>query len=623
MNNPARGQTALSDIALEEALAKQSLNRSMFLRLWPLLKPIRYFLLATISVELLIVISLFARPWLIGTVIDEGFIKQQQQLLLNQKVLIWASTLLALMWFCRFILAGLSQYLSGIAALKLINDLRLQVFSHLHRLSIHYFDQTKAGRISARVDADVNSLEPLLIQAPPEFLSAILRCLGAGIMLWWIAPSLFWSIAAIVPVLLLATTIFKRISQRNWVITAENRSRFTAHLVETVSGVRIIKQLVQEKDNLRRYQRLLRAFNQSLVFGNIRSSWFAPFTGLLTTVGMAVLLVVGARGVALGDISLGQITASLFYVFIFLAPLQELSDLFERYASGSASAQRIFLLLDTPVQVKDRPQPSKLATIQGEVIFDNVNFSYQKNPANYVIKQLNLHIPAGQVMAIVGPTGHGKSTLVQLLSRFYDVSTGAIYIDGHDLRDIAQHALRQKIGIVLQDNILFNGTILANLQLIAPNCSLSAIRQAGQDLAIDDLIMALPQGYDTPVGALGSHLSHGQRQLICLLRAYLANPAILILDEATSAIDIQTERRIQIALRRLCQGRTAIIIAHRLSTIKDADRIAVIENGQVIEIGNHQQLINQRGFYHRLYQSYEQNYLGNPQTPHVKFSLVT
>lgn len=618
MNNPARGQTALSDIALEEALAKQSLNRSMFLRLWPLLKPIRYFLLATISVELLIVISLFARPWLIGTVIDEGFIKQQQQLLLNQQVLIWASTLLALMWFCRFILAGLSQYLSGIAALKLINDLRLQVFSHLHCLSIHYFDQTKAGRISARVDADVNSLEPLLIQAPPEFLSAILRCLGAGIMLWWIAPSLFWSIATIVPVLLLATTIFKRISQRNWVITAENRSRFTAHLVETVSGVRIIKQLVQEKDNLRRYQRLLRAFNQSLVFGNIRSSWFAPFTGLLTTVGMAVLLVVGARGVALGDISLGQITASLFYVFIFLAPLQELSDLFERYASGSASAQRIFLLLDTPVQVKDRLQANKLATIQGEVIFDNVNFSYQKNPANYVIKQLNLHIPAGQVMAIVGPTGHGKSTLVQLLSRFYDVSTGAIYIDGHDLRDIAQHALRQKIGIVLQDNILFNGTILANLQLIAPNCSLSAIRQAGQDLAIDDLIMALPQGYDTPVGALGSHLSHGQRQLICLLRAYLANPAILILDEATSAIDIQTERRIQIALRRLCQGRTAIIIAHRLSTIKDADRIAVIENGQVIEIGNHQQLINQRGFYHRLYQSYEQNYLGNPQTVMVK-----
>lgn len=272
--------------------------------------------------------------------------------------------------------------------------------------------------------------------------------------------------------------------------------------------------------------------------------------------------MVGARGVALGEISLGQITASLFYVFIFLAPLQELSDLFERYASGSASAQRIFLLLDTPVQVKDRPQASKLATIQGEVIFDNVNFSYQKNPANYVIKQLNLHIPAGQVMAIVGPTGHGKSTLVQLLSRFYDVSSGAIYIDGHDLRDIAQHALRQKIGIVLQDNILFNGTILANLQLIAPNCSLSAIRQAGQDLAIDDLIMALPQGYDTPVGALGSHLSHGQRQLICLLRAYLANPTILILDEATSAIDIQTERRIQIALRRLCQGRTAIIIAH-------------------------------------------------------------
>jgi len=605
-----RGNVALSDIELEEALAKKSLERGMFKRLLPLLAPVRAWVITAIIIEALLVISMFIRPWLVGTVIDDGFTKVAEKITINNSVILWVSVALALTWAARFILSGIGQYISGRAAIQVINDFRVRVYTHVQRLSVGYFDRTKAGRITARADSDVNALEPLLIQGPPEFISAIMRCVLAGIMLWLISPSLFFSVAGIVPIIIIATTIFKRIAQRNWGKVAENRSRFTAHLVETVAGVRIIKQSVQEAPNQKRYNQLVHDFNSALIFGNLRSSWFAPFTGLLSTLAMAVLLVVGARGVALGEISLGQVAASLFYVFLFLAPLQELSDLFERYANGVACAQRIFLLLDTDPEIIDRENSQQLPKVKGSVDFNDVKFSYTPNSTKWVIDGLNLHIPAGEVLAIVGPTGHGKSTLVQLLTRFYEVNTGSVTIDNIDVRDLSQHNLRRHVGVVLQDNVLFSGSILENLRLAAPNATDEQLIEAARELGADELLNELSDGYHTQVGALGSHLSHGQRQLVCLVRAYLADPAILVLDEATSAVDVQTERRIQLALRRLCEGRTAIIIAHRLSTIRDADRIAVVREGKIIELGAHDTLMQENGFYASLYHAYEENTLG-------------
>ncbi|MDO9180565.1 MAG: ABC transporter ATP-binding protein [Agitococcus sp.] len=628
MANMARGKSALSDIELEEALAKQSLERGMFWRLLPLLKPVKALIFSAIAIELLLVGTIFMRPWLVREVIDKGLLHEAGKIIVDYQVILWTAIALAFTWTARFALAGLGQYVAGNAAITVINGLRVRVFSHVQSLSVGYFDRTKAGRITARADSDVNTLEPLLIQAPPEFLSALLRCLFAGVMLWSISPTLFWSVAAIVPILVSATVIFKRISQRNWGVVAENRSRFTAHLVETVAGVRVLKQNVQEQANLNRYRGLLRDFNQALIRGNLRSSWFAPFTAVLTTTGMAVLLVVGARGIALGEITIGQVAASLFYVFIFLAPLQELSDLFERYANGTACAQRIFLLLDTQPEVQDREQVKHLEQVKGDVAFQQVRFAYDAKALKPVIDNLDLHIPAGQVLAIVGPTGHGKSTLVQLLTRFYEVNEGAVTIDGHDVRDLAQSNLRQHVGVVLQDNVLFSGTILDNLRLAAPNASDEQLIAAARELGADEVLESLPHAYNTDVGALGTHLSHGQRQLVCLVRAYVADPAILVLDEATSAVDVQTERRIQKALRRLCEGRTAIIIAHRLTTIRDADRIAVIRNGQLVELGNHDTLITKGGFYASLYQAYEENTFGASSkapiaTPQPTLRLVT
>ncbi len=589
---------------MEEELAKVRLDRRMLGRMVELMRPIIGGILVVVLIEAVLVSSIFVRPWFIREVVDNGFISGPTGWDVDRALVAWMTAGLGLTWLVRFGLAGVSEYLRGSMANRVLNDLRVRVFAHVQHLSARYFDRTKTGRIVSRVDRDVDNLQPLLVHGPPELLSTLMRTVGAGILLWLMDPPLFFALLPAVPLLFGAILLFQKAGTRLSADTNEKKSRVTAHLVESVNGVRVLQQTVQEKPNQRRYDQMLTDLDRSAIRASFGWGWFPPFTMVLFTTGLGALVLVGGHGVASGELTFGQLTQCVFYVFLFLGPLQELGDLFEKFATGAASAQRVFLLLDTRAEVVDRPGAQILATTRGEIAFEGVRFAYDPTGPP-VIHDLDLQIRAGERLAIVGSTGHGKSTLVQLLTRFYDVQGGRITLDGHDVRDLAQEGLRRHVGVVLQDNVLFSGSVLDNLRLAAPDADDQRLIAAARELGVDEVLERLPHRYATEVGAGGSHLSHGQRQLVCLVRAYLADPAVLVLDEATSAVDIHTERRIQRALRRLCDGRTAIIIAHRLATIRDADRIAVIKHGRLVETGSHDELMAARGSYAELYAAYE------------------
>jgi ATP-binding cassette subfamily B protein len=490
-------------------------------------------------------------------------------------------------------------YLTGWVGERMLADLRIQLFRHLQRLSLGFFERNRAGVLISRLTNDVEALDQLVTDGVSSLVQNTLTLVGTAIILFILDWRLALATLAVIPLMSIATAIFRARSTHAYRAVRERLGLVTATLAEDIAGMRVVQAYTRERANVARFVEVndhYRAANHQTV---VLNGLYFPFVDLLSSVALAVVIGYGGHLYFAGQVSLGTLFAFMLYVQNFFEPVQLLSQLYNTFLSATAALDKITDVLDQEPQVRDMPGAGELGPIAGRVRFENVHFTYATGPE--VLHGLDLDVPAGTTVALVGHTGAGKSTIAKLLARFYDPVDGRITFDGVDLRDVTQASLRRQLGVVPQEGFLFAGTVAENVAFGKPDATADEIVRAAQTVGAHDFILRLEDGYETQLGERGSRLSLGQRQLIAFARALLADPRVLILDEATSSVDIGTERKIEQALQVLLADRTSFIIAHRLSTIRDADLIVVLEHGQIVEQGSHEELLEGRGLYTSLY----------------------
>jgi ABC-type multidrug transport system fused ATPase/permease subunit len=506
-----------------------------------------------------------------------------------------------------FLLAGLANwgmsyvqtYLTGWVGERILADLRIKLFGHLQRLSLGFFERNRAGVIISRLTNDVEALDQLVTDGVTTLVQSSLTLLGTAILLFVLDWRLALATLAVVPVMSIGTVLFRIHSARAYAAVRERLGLVTATLAEDIAGMRIVQAFTREDRNVAHFREVTEHYREANMRTVVLNALYFPFVDLVSSVALAVVLGYGGYLYFGGAVTLGTLFAFMLYVQNFFDPVQQLSQLYSTFLSATAALDKIMDVLDEEPQVVDQPGARELPPVEGHVRFEQVRFGYGDGPD--VLPGLELDVPAGTTAALVGHTGAGKSTIAKLLARFYDPRAGRITIDGIDLRDVTQASLRRQLGIVPQEGFLFAGTVAENISFGRPGAAGEEIVRAAQAVGAHEFILRLEKGYETEVQERGSRLSLGQRQLVALARALLADPRILILDEATSSVDIGTERKIEQALRLLLSGRTAFIIAHRLSTIRDADLIVVLEHGRIVEQGSHGELMEKRGLYTSLY----------------------
>ncbi|MEH2176170.1 ABC transporter ATP-binding protein [Nostoc sp.] len=482
---------------------------------------------------------------------------------------------------------------------RLLAQLRQDIFIKIQSLPLSFFDRSEAGDLMSRLLNDVNTVNQAFGLTIAQMLGNTFSLVGIVIAMLSINLRLGLLSNLVVPLMIFTTSLFARWARARFRVTRQTIGELSAKLEEDIGSVREAQAFNRVQMNIAEFDVLNAANRDANVEAVAITSAFLPSIDFLNTLATAGVLAYGGYLAVTGAATVGVVTSFLLYVQQFFRPIQILSQFYTQAQSAFAGLERIFLLLDEPSELKDAPDATEMPPIQGEVAFENVKFGY--NPDQLVLKGVNLHAYPGQMVALVGQTGSGKSTIINLILRFYDVSSGAVKIDNIDVRSVTQASLRRQIGIVLQDNLLFTGTVAENIAFGAPYATQAEIEAAAQLANVHEFITSLPQGYTTQLGERGAPLSQGQRQLISIARAVLINPRILILDEATSSIDTRTEALVQSAIARLLQGRTSFVIAHRLSTVTQADRVLVIQQGQIVEQGTHAELINQQGVYANLY----------------------
>lgn len=492
-----------------------------------------------------------------------------------------------------FIMVSISQ--------SLMKDIRARLFNHLQTLSMKYHDEHEIGDLMSRLTNDTETINRVLSNGLTQFISGALTIVGIMVAMVVLNWQLALGTLLILPVMIGVVGFIAQHSRRAFRDVQYALGGLNAYMEENIAGVRVVKAFAREAETINTFEEV----NQVNLKAGIRAETITaalnPVVNVMRSLALALVAGIGGWLAVQGIVTVGVLVSFIAYVRNFFQPLRQIATLYNQLQSALAGAERIFEVLDTEPYVQDAPDAIELDHISGHVVFDHVSFAYEEGKP--VLEDVNLEALPGQTVALVGPTGAGKTTIISLLSRFYDVTEGHILIDGHDIRDVAQDSLRRQLGIVLQDTFLFSGTVMENIRYGRLDATDEEVIAAAKLANADQFITRLPKGYETPVSEQGSNFSLGQRQLLAIARAVLADPQILILDEATSSVDTRTEMQIQEALLRLMEGRTAFVIAHRLSTIREADQVLVINDHQVIERGTHQELLDLQGFYHNLYSS--------------------
>ncbi|MFL5897754.1 MAG: ABC transporter ATP-binding protein [Solirubrobacterales bacterium] len=583
-----------------------------------LLRPYRGRLILMFTALLLETAAALAPPYLAGKAIDSGIRTGDVGAL---DLIVAAFVITAIVYA---IATFWETYLVGWVGTRALQDLRERIFSHLQSMSIGFFTRRSPGVLISRMTNDVEALNQLVTSGLVTIFSSTLTLVGVVVIMLFLDVKLALITFVTFPLLAVASVVFRIVSAGTYRATRERIAAVTAYLQETLSGVRVVRSFGQEP----RHQAQMTTLNEENRDVNMKTVYlnasYFPAVELLAAVGTAVILLYGGSQAIQGAIEVGVVVAFVGYLTRFFEPIQELSQLYTTYQQGMAALDKIFDLLDTAPDMIDAPGAIDPGTLRGEIELDGVWFSYSDEagsganaPADgdgtspgadlWALEGVDLHVPPGQTLALVGATGAGKSTFAKLVARFYDPQRGTVRVDGHDLRGVQQRALRRQLGIVPQEGYLFSGSVRENVAFGRPEAGEEEIEAAIGAVGATGFVAALPQGLDTEVGERGIQLSAGQRQLVAFARALLAEPRILILDEATSNVDVRTEKTIERGLERLLHGRTAIVIAHRLSTIRRAGKIVVLEGGRIAEQGTHDELIVAGGPYSKLYGAWSES----------------
>lgn len=564
----------------------------LFKRIASYIRPYRRLFISSVFITILLAVISPLRPWLIQYAFDHYIVTPDSRMLLNMILLLVG------LLFLEAIIQFFDSYLTNWLGQTVIRNIRVDLYQHIIYLRTKYFDNTPIGTLVTRVISDIETIADIFSQGLVVIMGDILKLVVIIAVMFYTNVMLTWISLSVIPFLLFATYIFKNAIKSTFQEVRIQVARLNAFVQEHITGISIIQVFNKEQQEMEKFK----AINEKHRDAHIRSVWyysiFFPVVEILASISLGLLVWWGGRGVLQGKVTTGELVAFIMYLNMLFRPIRQLADRFNTLQMGIVSLERVFQVMNTHVQIEDIGTLSA-NKINGDIEFRNVWFAY--NNEDWVLKNFSFTAKKGETIALVGATGAGKSSVINLLSRFYEYNKGNILIDGNDIREYKLDSLRRNIAIVLQDVFLFSDTITNNITLNNKEISFDEVLEASKIVGADEFIQKLPKQYDFEVMEKGAMLSVGQRQLISFIRAYIYNPSILILDEATSSIDTESEKMIQNAIEKLTKNRTSIIIAHRLTTIQKADKIILLDHGQIIESGNHQELLKKNGQYKKLF----------------------